>query len=114
MGMKSSDLITELKGIGPKTAALFHKLNVETIDDLIHLYPRYYITYESPIEAADLKVGDSTAYTVEYIVASSIEKLYTFTVTEEVLNEVEVLCDRYRNRFIEKELKSLEILQTLC
>ena len=59
--MNSSDLITTLKGIGPKTAALFHKLNVETIDDLIHLYPRYYITYETPIEAADLKVGERAA-----------------------------------------------------
>ena len=59
--MKASDLISTLKGIGPKTAALFQKLNVETIEDLVHLYPRYYITYEAPIEAADLKVGERAA-----------------------------------------------------
>ena len=59
--MKASDFITELKGIGPKTAALFHKLNVETIEDLVHLYPRYYITYEAPIEACDVKVGERAA-----------------------------------------------------
>ncbi len=59
--MKASDLITNLKGIGPKTAALFHKLNVETIEDLVHLYPRYYITYEAPIEACDMKIGERAA-----------------------------------------------------
>jgi len=59
--MKASDLITELKGVGLKTAALFHKLNVETIEDLVHLYPRYYITYEAPIEACDLKIGERAA-----------------------------------------------------
>ncbi len=59
--MKASDLITELKGVGPKTAALFHKLNVETIEDLVHLYPRYYITYEAPIEACDMKIGERAA-----------------------------------------------------
>ena len=59
--MKASDLINELKGIGPKTAALFHKLNVETIEDLVHLYPRYYITYEAPIEACDVKIGERAA-----------------------------------------------------
>lgn len=59
--MKNTDFITSLKGIGPKTAALFRKLNVETIEDLVHLYPRYYITYEAPIEACDLKLGERAA-----------------------------------------------------
>lgn len=56
--MDGSSGISTLKGIGPKTAALFGRLNVETIEDLVNLYPRYYVTYEEPIEAADLKVGE--------------------------------------------------------
>ncbi len=59
--MKSSDSISVLKGIGPKTQALFGKLNVETIEDLVHLYPRYYVTYEEPVEACDAKIGERTA-----------------------------------------------------
>ena len=59
--MTGSDLITTLKGVGPKTAALFGKLNVETIEDLVHMYPRYYVTYEAPIEACDLKIGERAA-----------------------------------------------------
>ncbi len=69
---------------------------------------------EFPGLPTDRKVGDSAAFAVEYIVTSPIEKLYTFTVTEAVLGELEVLSALYRTRFIEKELKSLEILQTLC
>lgn len=56
--MNGSSPITSLKGVGPKTAGLFGRLNVETIEDLVNLYPRYYVTYEEPIEACDLKVGE--------------------------------------------------------
>lgn len=56
--MKGTDSISTLKGIGPKTAALFAKLGVFTIDDLVNLYPRYYVTYEPPVEAAQLKTGE--------------------------------------------------------
>lgn len=59
--MQGTDPITSLKGIGPKTAGLFGKLGVENIEDLIHFYPRYYITYDTPVEAADLSVGERAA-----------------------------------------------------
>ena len=57
--------------------------------------------------------ADSTVYTVEYIVNSSVEKLYTFTVTEPVLMELEQLSHLYRTKIMEQEFKSLEILKTL-
>ncbi len=69
---------------------------------------------EFPGLPEDRKLNGSTAYTVDYIVTSPIEKLYTFTVTEPVLLELESLADSYRRRFVDRELKSLEILQTLC
>lgn len=56
--MEGTDSISTLKGVGPKTAALFKKLGVETIEDLANFYPRYYVTYEPPVEAADLKIGE--------------------------------------------------------
>lgn len=54
---------------------------------------------------------DSTKYAVNYIVKSTIEKLYTFTVTQQVLEELSQITDIFRNRFIDKKMKSLEILQ---
>ena len=72
------------------------------------------INGEFPGLPTDRQLQESTEYTVEYIVTSPIEKLYTFTVTDPVLLELESLSALYRTHFIDKELKSLEILQTLC
>lgn len=40
--MRLNDPITELKGIGEKTAIFYHKLNIFSIEDLIKHYPRDY------------------------------------------------------------------------
>ena len=37
--------VNRIKGVGEKTAALFGKINVYTVDDLIRHYPRDYETY---------------------------------------------------------------------
>jgi DNA repair protein RecO (recombination protein O) len=55
----------------------------------------------------------STEYAVYYIEHSSVEKLYTFTVTEKVLGELGKIADIYRERFIDRTFKSLEILDNL-
>ena len=52
----------------------------------------------------------STKYAFQYVIASSVEKLYTFTVTEKVLKELQEITDEFRKRFIDRNFKSLEIL----
>lgn len=54
---------------------------------------------------------DSTAYTIQYVQNSPIEKLYTFKVSEEVLRELSQECEVYRNKYIGHNFKSLEILK---
>ena len=56
---------------------------------------------------------ESTAYAVSYITNSSIEKLYTFTVTEKVLGELKEIADDYRRRYLDRTFKSLEIVDNL-
>ncbi len=56
---------------------------------------------------------DSTQYAIEYIMDSSVEKLYTFTVTEEVLKELESVGVWVRRHCLTGKFKSLEILDTL-
>ena len=46
--------ITELRGIGKKTGDLFRKLGVNTVEDLLHYYPRGYDAYEQPKEIGNL------------------------------------------------------------
>ncbi len=72
------------------------------------------INGEFPGIPAGWDAEPSTEYTVDYIVNSSIEKLYTFTVSESVLTQLGALADHYRNKIMDREFKSLEILQTLC
>lgn len=47
--------IDTLKGIGDKTGKLFHKVGVETVEDLLEYYPRAYDAYEEPSLIGDLK-----------------------------------------------------------
>ena len=47
--------IETLKGIGEKTAKLFQKIGVDSIEDLLEYYPRAYDTYEEPAFIAQMK-----------------------------------------------------------
>ena len=58
-------------------------------------------------------VSDSAGYTWEYVVASPMEKLYTFVVTDEVLEEFGRCVDRNKECYIDREFCSLGILKAL-
>lgn len=53
---------------------------------------------------------ESALYALNYIVESPVEKLYTFTVSERVLNQLKELAQMYCDRVFDREFKSLEIL----
>jgi ATP-dependent DNA helicase RecG len=50
--------ITQLKGIGDKTARLFDKLNIRTVEELLHFYPRDYQTFEEPRAITEYAPGE--------------------------------------------------------
>lgn len=55
----------------------------------------------------------STLHALNHIAGSDIEHLYTFAVKDEVLNELSDLAQIYMKRFVDRPLKSLEILDTV-
>ncbi len=69
---------------------------------------------EYPGVPDDMILNESTVYALQFITNSPIEKLYTFTVTDEVLNELITVSTKYRKKFMDKHFKSLQILETLC
>ena len=50
--------VTELKNVGPKRAALYQKLGIETVSDLLTFYPRSYQDFTSPKMAAECRDGE--------------------------------------------------------
>lgn len=68
---------------------------------------------EFPGPPQDEELEESTIYALQYIAASPVEKLYTFTVTDTVLAQLQTVAARYMKRFVGRNFKSLEVLQTL-
>lgn len=59
------------------------------------------------------QIEDSTIYAMQYIIFTPIGKLYNFNVTKEVLYEMRMIINRFKNKYIDKNMKSLEILENL-
>lgn len=62
-------------------------------------------------EAGDaVELNESTMYTMQYIISARIEKLYTFTVSDQVLKELEQVLKAYLEHYVGHTFKSLKIL----
>ena len=69
---------------------------------------------EFPGVPKDRRLSASATYALDFVASSSLEKLYTFTVTEEVLRELQSVAEEYCKKYLKHDFKSLEILKTLC
>ena len=67
---------------------------------------------EYPGSPQKMEILESTRYTLSHIESARLEKLYTFNVSDEVLNELCKITSLYRTRFIDRTLKSMEMLAT--
>ncbi len=60
-----------------------------------------------------IPVSTSALYTLQYMVTTPMEKIYTFTLKPEVEREVTRWVKRYIDRYTDKRFKSLEILEVM-
>jgi len=60
-----------------------------------------------------LPVSGSTLYTMQYILATPIESLYTFTVSEDVLKQLKKILKEFLSVHVGRQFKSLEMLELL-
>lgn len=56
---------------------------------------------------------ESTVYTIQYILSSPINKLFSFSIKNDVFDELDHVVGTYFAKHISKNFKSLEILSTL-
>jgi len=68
---------------------------------------------EYPGVPENRKFLESTIYAMNYIVTCPLQKLYSFDVLEEVLVQLEEISGLYREKFIDRPIKSLEMLMAL-
>lgn len=72
--------IQNIKGIGEKSAALFAKLNIRTVGDLLKFYPRGYETFELPVCVSDAVEGEIQAFSLRVIKAATVKKIRNLTI----------------------------------
>lgn len=59
--MEQHSEIEAIKGIGEKTALLFHKLGIYTVADLLQYYPRNYEVFAAPVSVSSEYIGQIVA-----------------------------------------------------
>ncbi|MDE7207677.1 MAG: DNA repair protein RecO, partial [Lachnospiraceae bacterium] len=64
------------------------------------------------ISSGDM-LGESTVYTITYIMNTPSERLFSFDVKPQVLEELKAFCRKICQRTFDKDFKSLEILENL-
>lgn len=90
--MRADDSIKTLKGIGDKTAGLFHKLDIFTVDDLIHNYPRNYDIYEPVVSIHSLSESKVSAVKGVLIKNADVKPVKNLKViTAQIKDETGVL-----------------------
>ena len=105
--MDQGTLVTEIKGVGDKTAKLLEKLNIITVGDLLKHYPRDYETLEAPLPVSKTVPGEVCAIKV-YIAAIPNSKhvrnldILNFTVKDE---SGAMLLTFYNMPFLKKMMK---------
>ena len=63
--------------------------------------------------AGSRKVDTSTLHSVQYIESVPASRLYSFSVTDNILEELEYICEDYLKRHIDRPMKSLEVLKQM-
>lgn len=58
-------------------------------------------------------VGGDTLYTLQFIVSTPIERLYTFRVSDEVYEALAKIVDAHKKKVLDRQFQSLQILNTL-
>ena len=76
-------------------------------------YPNVFSCRKCKNEENVIRLDESTLYTMQYIITSSIEKLYTFQVSEAVLQTLERILKSYLAIYVDRKFKSLKVLEEI-
>ncbi len=85
--MDSNTGITEIKGVGEKTAKLFRKVGIQTVGDLLHSYPRDYEDFKEPLAISDCRAGELCSVRACLVGNISAKKVRSLTILNFVIRD---------------------------
>lgn len=110
---ENNDEAEMLKLLYQSLRALLHKNLDNRLVRTVFECKAMAVNGEFPGVPAGIELAKSTVYTLEFIAATPVEKLYTFAVTEEVLAQLRDIAADYREKIWGHHFKSLEMLESL-
>ena len=72
--------VTDIRGIGDKTAGLFRGCGIRTVEELLHYYPRTYDSFPRPVHAAELKDGGRYAVCCRLIREPALKRVRRYAI----------------------------------
>ncbi len=111
-GRENNDDSEMLKLLYQSLRALIHPAYDKRLVKAVFEIKAIAVNGEFPGLFQNISPQSDCGYAISFIVSSSVEKLYTFRLSEEVLNQLISCADEYRNRCISQKFKSLEILES--
>ena len=90
--MNESESIRKLKGIGEKTEALFHKIGVYTIGDLLRYYPRDYDVFREAQAVGEIKDQEKAAIMGTITGSVEVKKVRNLTIVSTTISDLTGKC----------------------
>lgn len=105
--MDQNTPIIELKGVGEKAKALFAKIDVNTVGDLLSHYPRDYETFAPPVPVAETVPGEVCAVYVTVAGIPNQKKIRNLTILNVLVRDASggMQLTFFNMPFLKKTLK---------
>lgn len=81
--------LNKLKGIGEKTEKLFFRAGVESVEDLLRYYPRYYDVFEAPVLIRNLECDRTQAIKATVVREVTVKRVKNLQVVNGFLRDDE-------------------------
>lgn len=109
--LRLEDSVKKIKGVGEKTAALFEKIHIETIEDLLLYLPRGFETYDAPKSPMEEENGKLVSIPANLISGSMVSKKagrYFITTAKVRSGEKQVLLRFFNMPYLKNVLQPCE------
>ncbi len=110
---ENNDEAEMLKLLYQSLRALLHENLDDRLVRAVYECKAMAVNGEFPGVPGGKELSESAVYALEYITYTSVEKIYTFTVKESVLLELQEVAAAYREKIWGHRFKSLEMLESL-